>query len=44
LFSFDAQVGEKWRFGQGLMKLENMVIAGLFNDSPGSWTPVICIE
>jgi len=44
LFSFDRQVDEKWRLGQGKMKFEHMVITSLENVSSGSWSPVIYIE
>ncbi|KAF9649063.1 hypothetical protein BDM02DRAFT_3114380 [Thelephora ganbajun] len=44
LFPFDLQVDERWRLGQGRMKVEHMVITGLINVSSGSWSPIICVE
>ncbi|KAF9649058.1 hypothetical protein BDM02DRAFT_1981895 [Thelephora ganbajun] len=44
LFPFDDRVDERWRLGQGRMKVEHMVITGLVNASYGSWSPIIYIE
>ncbi|KAF9649071.1 hypothetical protein BDM02DRAFT_3114405 [Thelephora ganbajun] len=40
----NSDVDERWRVGQGRMKVERMVIAGLINVSAGSWSPIICVE
>ena len=44
LFPFDTRVDEQWCLGQGKMKFDHMVIIGLVNVSPGSWSPTICVE
>jgi len=44
LFPFDTRTDERWCLGQGKMTFDHMVIIGFVNASPGSWSPLICIE